>query len=130
MELKRDLDSRLPDGTTNEVRMPQFKGTFTNKIRNKGLFESATKATIGTIKNELAETFCESSEDTDFGSDQTYNTLDEDIFENKLAFEKEKLNRLPIYGVNKLVDTSQLSTDLFHSMFAYAGMANTYAALN
>ena len=130
MELKRDLDSRLPDGTTNEVRMPQFKGTFTNKIRNKGLFESATKATIGTIKNELAETFCESSEDTDFGSNQTYNTLEEDIFQNKLAFEKEKLNRLPIYGVNKLVDTSQLSTDLFHSMFAYAGMANTYAALN
>ena len=52
------------------------------------------------------------------------------MFQNQLAFEKEKINRVPLYGVNKLKDPSELSTDLFYSTFAYAGMANSYAAMS
>lgn len=130
MQLKKSLDSRLPEGSTNSVRMPQFKGTFMNRVRNRRLTDNATSAFGGSLRTALRETFCESSEDTDYGSDQTYNNIEEDIFQNKLAFEKEKLNRLPIYGINKLKDMTEISTDLFQSTLAYAGMANTYAAFD
>lgn len=130
MQLKADLDRRLPEGSMPLHRMPQFKGTFSNKIRNRRLFENSSKATIHTVMTEIRDTFCEDSEDTDFGSQQTYNTIDEDMFQNQLAFEKEKINRVPLYGVNKLKDPSELSTDLFYSTFAYAGMANSYAAMS
>lgn len=130
MQLKKSLDSRLPEGSTNSVRMPQFKDTFMGRVRNRRLTDNAASAFGGSLRTALRETFCESSEDTDYGSDQTYNNIEEDIFQNKLAFEKEKLNRLPIYGINKLKDMTEISTDLFQSTLAYAGMANTYAAFD
>ena len=130
MALKRELDGFLPDGSTNPYRMPQFKGRTMNRIRNRKLFESTGKAIAHTLRKQLAETFVEDSEDTDFGSDQTYNTIEEDMFTNQLEFEKEKINRVPLYGINKLKDMDEISTDLFHSTLAYAGMAHSYAALN
>lgn len=130
MQFKIDLDKRLPEGSIPFYRMPQFKGTFSNKIRNRRLFENASKATIHTVMTEIRDTFCEDSEDTDFGSQQTYNTIEEDMFQNKLAFEKEKINRVPLYGINKLKDSSEISTDLFYSTFAYSGMVNSYAAIS
>lgn len=129
MALKRKLDSRLPEGSTNVYRMPQFKGTFLNKVRNKKLTESTNTAVKSTICQNIRNTFCEDSEDRDFGSELTYNSIEEDIFANELAYEKEKINRLPIFGINKLKDPSDISTDLFYSMFAYSGMVNSYAAM-
>ena len=128
MILKASLDDRLPEGSTFAVRMPQFKGTFTNIVRNQN--SRIDKAVGSALRSKLRDTFCESSEDTDFGSDQTYNSEEEERFANTLAHEKEKIHRLPIYGVNKLQDMNELSTDIFHSTLAYAGMANTYLAMN
>lgn len=128
MLLKTSLDSRLPEGSTVDVRMPQFKGSFTNIIKNQNT--GFVKATGSALRSKLRDTFCESSEDTDFGSDDTYNSEDEERFANSLAYEKEKIHRLPIYGINKLQDMNELSTDLFHSTLAYAGMANSYLALS
>lgn len=130
MALKVELDGFLPEGSTNKYRMPQFKGTTMNKIRNRGLTENTGKAVAYTLRRELADTFVEDSEDTDFGSDQTYNTIEEDMFSNQLEFEREKLNRVPIYGINKLKDTSEISTDLFQSTLSYAGMTHTYASIS
>lgn len=128
MILKTGLDARLPEGSTLAVRMPQFKGSFTNIVRNQN--KGVKKAVGGALRSKLRDTFCESSEDTDFGSDMTYNSEDEERFANTLAHEKEKIHRLPIYGVNKLQDMNELSTDIFHSTLAYAGMANTYLTMN
>jgi len=36
------------------------------------------------------------------------------------------MKRLPLYGINKLKDINELSTDIFHSTLAYASMAYTY----
>ena len=36
------------------------------------------------------------------------------------------MKRLPLYGINKLKDINELSTDVFHSTLAYASMAYTY----
>ena len=130
MELKQWIDQLLPENSTIPVRMPQFKGTFTNRVKNKHLTSGLGTAIGSSIRTSIRDTFCESSEDTDYGSNQTYNDIEEDVFQNKLAFEKEKLNRLPIYGINKLKNMSEISTDLFQSTLAYAGMASTYAAFN
>lgn len=130
MNLKRELDGFLPNGSTNIYRMPQFKGTTMNKIRNRRMTEGTGKAISYTLRRNLADTFVEDSEDRDFGSDQTYNTIEEDMFSNQLEFEKEKLSRVPIYGINKLRDTGELSTDLLQSTLAYAGMSHTYAGIS
>lgn len=130
MQLKVDLDSRLPEGSTLEVRLPQFKGAFMNRMRNAALTEGKGKAFGHALRGSIMETFCESSEDTDYGSNNTYNSEDEEKFGNALAYEKEKINRLPLFGINKLQDMSELSTNLMQSTLAYAGMANSYAALS
>lgn len=129
MSLKQEIDS-LTDGNGVTYRAPQFKGSTTDKIKNRMLFENSGKAVLHTLRNNLADTFLEDSEDTQFGSQLTYNTINEDMFSNELQAEREKMNRIPLYGINKLKDTSQLSTDLFQSSLAYAGMASSYAALN
>ena len=43
---------------------------------------------------------------------------------------EKKSNRLPTYGINLLKNSDDLSTDLFQSMLAYAGMAHTNEAMN
>ena len=130
IRLKTNIDSRLGDVHTKGHRAPQFKGTFIDKVGNKRLFEGTGAAIRHTIRGEIRDTFCESSEDTHYGSDATYNSEAEMLFYDKLAYEKEKVNRVPLYGINKLEDTSELSTDIFHSLLAYSGMANQYLAMS
>lgn len=130
IQLKRNIDSRLGEVHTKYYRAPQFKGTFMDKVRNKRLYEGTADAIKHTVIGEIRDTFCETSEDYEYGSNATYNSEDEQLFHDKLSFEKEKLNRVPLYGINLLQDMSELSTDIFHSMLAYSGMANQYAALS
>ena len=131
VRLKTSIDSRLGDVHTRSHRAPQFKGTFIDKVNNKMLFdEGVGKAIRSTIRGEIRDTFCESSEDTDYGSEATYNSEAEMLFYDKVAYEKEKINRVPLYGINKLSDTSELSTDIFYSLLAYSGMANQYLAMS
>jgi len=52
------------------------------------------------------------------------------MFKNDLDFEKDKLNRLPLFGINKLSDLNDLSTDLFHSTLSFASMALTHYSIN
>lgn len=130
VQLKRNIDSRLGETHTKDYRAPQFKGTFVDKVNNRRLYERTSSAITHTVMGELRDIFCESSEDTDYGSNSTYNSQDEQLFHDKLAYEREKLNRVPLYGINKLSDMAELSTDIFHSMLAYSGMANQFAALS
>lgn len=127
-DLKKDLDARIPEGSTTPVRAPQFKGRFINRVKNQDV--SKGKAIKHALRGMLLDTFCESSEDTDYGSDQTYNSEEEELFANALAHEKEKIHRLPLFGINKLQDMTELSTDLFQSTLAYASMANSHLAMS
>lgn len=130
MALKTSLDERLPEGSTLSVRMPQFKGTFTSEVKNRSLYESKASALKHSLRTSFLENFCESSEDQDFGSLNTYNSEEEELFGNAIDYEKEKMHRLPLFGINKLKDMAELSTDLFHSTLAYASMANSYLAMS
>lgn len=129
-ELKDGLDRKISIGATISCRAPQFKGTFTNKLQNKRMLYSLPGALRRTLRDELLETFCESSEDTDYGDLSTMNNPYDELMGTPMDYEKEKPNRLPLFGINKLEDMTQLSTDIFHSLLSYASMANSYSALN
>lgn len=129
-QIKEELDSLLPDGATHNWRAPQFKGTFMNKVQNKRMLMSRGKSYKKAVRDEILETFCESSEDTDYGDQTTMNNPNEELMGTPMDYEKEKPNRLPMFGINKLQDMTQLSTDIFHSLLSYASMANSYSALN
>lgn len=130
MEIKKELDSRLSPGATHLWRVPQFKGTFSNRLANKRNLMSRGKAMKLSIRDSILETFCESSEDTDYGDNTTLNSPYDNLLGTPMDYEQEKVNRVPVFGINKLEDMSQLSTDIFHSMLSYASMANSYQALN
>lgn len=135
MQLKQELDSQLPEGATVSYRLPQFRGTFMNSVRNKAILEGGhfkkTKSWFKTFgRRVLLESFTETADDTDYGNMTTMNHPDEELLGTKLDFESERASRLPIFGVNKLKNMSDLSSDIFHSTLAYASMANSYTTLS
>lgn len=129
LSLKREIDKRMPEGSTRALRAPQFRGTFTNEVGNRGLYEGTLKAIGSTLRRDLLNTVVVTSDDIEFGDETTYSD-GEDLFETALSQEKERLNKVPTFGIKLLPDTNELSTDFFHSMLSYAGMANTYAAMS
>lgn len=129
MEIKQQLD-QLVEGSMPTHRAPQFKGTFMNRIRNRGSRLNPKLYAKGMWEHIKEGVVLDVEDAGEFGSAATYNAPEEDMFGNQLAFEKEKLNRLPMFGINKLKDMTALSTDIFHSMLAYASMATHYAAMN
>lgn len=134
-KIKEELDSMLPVGATVSHRLPQFRGTFMNSVRNaapleKGMFKKANawRKTFG--RRVILESFVETSEDYDYGSLHTMNSPEEELLGTKLNYEEERAQRLPVFGINKMKNMQDLSTDLFHSMLSYAAMATSYQCLD
>ena len=134
-KIKEELDSMLPVGATVSWRLPQFRGTFMNSVRNsrpleKGAFKTANawRKTFG--RRVILESFVETSEDYDYGDLHTMNSPDEELLGTRLNYEEERAQRLPVFGVNKMKNMNDLSTDLFHSMLSYAAMATSYQCLD
>ena len=138
LELKGSLDDLLiyqsyngemvEAAHTHLYRMPQFRGSTQNRIENLKMTNPLGKAVSGAIRQNLINAFTITSEDRDYGSAMTHNTIAEDVFSDRLDFEKEKVKRVPLYGINKLKDMSELNTDIFSGLLQYAAMANTYVA--
>lgn len=142
MAIKVKLDNMLPEGSTNalHIRAPQFTGTTAQRLRHA--FRGSSPITTGfkAIGRETLIKFCMATPDEiEYGGD--YNTLDEDdtqILEAGLANSKTKavqnylntIDRVPLYGVRKLPNASDISTDLVQSTLAYAAMATSYKHLN
>lgn len=115
---------------TYKYRMPQFRGSTLNRTTNlrNSLKMSIPKAFMTSLRKTLIELFVESSEDRDYGDMTTFNEED-DGFITGIEFENAKVNRIQIYGINKLKNPEDLKTDLFAGLAQYAAMANTYSAL-
>lgn len=138
LEIKKDLDDLITYQSyngqivyaahTNLYRIPQFIGSTQNRIENLNRNMSLRKSISGALRQNVINIFTVTSEDRDYGSAATHNVIDEDVFSDSLDFEKEKIKRVPLYGINKLKDMSQLNTDLFSGLLQYSAMANTYAA--
>ena len=134
LKLKESLDAKLPFGSTVSYRLPQFRGTLMNSVRNaKPLEEGSAKGlkafgkTFG--RRAILESFVETADDTEYGDMNSMNSPDEEWLGTKLNYEDERAARIPTFGINKLQNMTDLSTDLCHSMLAYASMACSYGCL-
>lgn len=110
INLKRNLDYRLPARYVRFNKAPQIRRDFLERVIGKGnkfqyLWES--------FKDNLVRR----EDDTEF----VYARQD---------FEGNQIYNLPIYYTRPLKDKNDLSTDCTSTMIAYAAMANDYAAMN
>lgn len=132
MELKARMDARLPDRCTESWRAPQFRGSYISNVSKQVQMNTTLHKAIGVaFMDTLRDKFCDSVEDSaEFGSDSNYNNPEDRIFEDNIAYQREKIGRIPLYGINKLKDKRQLSTNIFHSLVAYSTMSNTFQQMN
>lgn len=130
-ELKENMDGVLPKGATTPYRAPQFVGRFGHVFRNLQMIRNNSwEAFGGAVRNKMQQLYkVQEDEAWMFGSDNEFNELADDPLENSMYYEREKINRLPLFGINKLHDMSKLSTDLFGTLLAYGSMAATYNAM-
>lgn len=110
INLKRNLDYRLPAKYVRFNKAPQIRRDFLERVMGRGnkfqyLWES--------FKDNLVRR----EDDTEFA----YARQD---------FEGNQIYNLPIYYTRPLKDKNDLSTDCTSTMIAYAAMANDYAAMN
>lgn len=107
---------------THSFRAPQFKGTFCDRLvrRHNNPIKSLWDMARSTVKID--------ADDTDFGDVQSYDTVEEEesVLGVGLARGYEALRRIPYYGIRKLRDEDQLSTDIFMSSLLYAHMAHAH----
>ena len=130
IKIKQELDNKyLPVGATKYYRLPQFRGTFTQRLKNNGISMSLDAGPIKALRSKTAELFTVDSDDYQFGNCHHYNTLEEDMFRDKVDHDRNKVDRLAMYGINKLQDPKDITRDLFHGMLAYGAMAHSYNAL-
>lgn len=134
-KIKEELDSILPVGSTISYRLPQFRGTFMSAVRNAASQERGKLKTVKAWgktfgRRVILESFVETSEDYDYGDVSTMNSPDEELLGTKLNYEEERAARIPVFGINKMKNMADLSTDLFHSMLSYAAMATSYQCLD
>lgn len=131
MELKESMDALLPKNATVAVRAPQFTGQLRHKFRNlKGQHNNAGAFGRAIRRRAHDLVYVKPEEAYLFGSNNEFNELNEDPLENEEYFEKEKIDRLPLFGINKLHNMNDLSTDLFGGLLQYGSMAATYAAMS
>jgi hypothetical protein len=131
MELKDEMDSLLGPGATVRWRAPQMTGRFAHWFRNLQAKMGSNRAALGgALRRKCQDLWVVRPEEAYlFGTDNEFNEIEEDPLENNMYFEKDKVNRLPVYGINKLKNMDDLSTDLFGTLMEYGSMAATYAAM-
>lgn len=135
LDIKRSLDDLLPMGATETHRLPQFRGTFTSAIRRKAEEKSGplkkTRSWLSTLgRRGFLDLFSESSEEQDYGDQVTMNNVKEEYIGTEMKYESQRVERLPIFGVNKIAIKADLSSDLIGSLGAYAAMATTFDAMS
>lgn len=135
MALKDDMDALLPPGATTRWRAPQMVGRFKHKYRNtklkmKNIVKKGQSAFGRALRMQAANTFHVNEDEAwMYGSNNEFNELAEDPLENETFFERDTVNRIPLYGINKLKKMEQLSTDIFGTMLSYGSMAATHNCL-
>lgn len=131
-DIKAESDEKINSAdrtaaATAHNRLPQFRGDFVDRVRTISHNSNIVKATLSTLRTDIVTTFCEDALDEDYGSNVTYNSKKDGAITDT-DLEKEQIHRLPVFGINRLKNMDELSTDLFSSLLAYDAMANSYLA--
>ena len=130
MQIKEDMDAFLPKNATVTWRAPQMTGRFSHRYRNLKTRMGNTPAFWKAMRREVGDWYTiRPDEAWKFGSNNEFNTIEEDPLEDEMYFQREKINRLPLFGINKLKNRDDLSTDIFGTMVQYGSMAATYNAM-
>lgn len=121
-----DIDLRI-EGHKPVHRAPQFHATFINLINNKIRERKSVIAGIASgIWNYIKQALRQENNPEFFGSEATYNSKEE--AKDSLVEIMDRPKRVPLFGINKIKDPSNMSTDLISSGIAYAAMANRNSA--
>lgn len=129
-DFKMGLDQLLPKGSIPSHRVPQFNTTtLADGIRNRSYMDKKSKL-LDHMISKMRDTVVGTVEDIEFGSLDTYNRQSDMTFEDAFILREDGINRLPIYGVNKLKNIDNLSTNLFHNLLSYSVMARTYEGIS
>lgn len=114
VDLKSQLDKNLGrEGHTRPYRLPQFRGDAIERVKTalqqeESKIGGATKA-IGEV---ISEQWSLTSEDIDYGSDLHYSSVEDDFLDDTGGGQYgETVNRLPLYGINKLEDVTYTVLD-------------------
>ena len=135
MALKDDMDALLPQGATVRWRAPQMVGRWKHRYRNTKLrmkdTAGKTNSALGrSLRMQIATSWAvNENEAWMYGSNNEFNEITDDPLENPMFFERDTVNRIPLYGINKLKNMDELSTDIFGTMLAYGSMAATHNCL-
>lgn len=131
IQLKESKEGNIRGAAS--YRLPQISGTaismFPQYVRRDGLLKGAKSAILRKLRLDVITR----NDPQDFGSEETYNTREEDWFSTEYRYELEKINRLPIYGVSRYSKEkrrTQLSTNIVNTMIAYCNMANVYNSMH
>lgn len=125
VNIKKELDDLLPPGAVSiqGIRAPQFK-----KAIHGASIMSSREAYI-------SQTMGRDPSITTYGGENSA-IEEESLFDEDIIFDEEHLEKLssiekvPLFGIKKLNNMNQLSTDLTQSLLAYAHMAYSNNCLN
>ena len=142
VRIKQSLDQFIEEYHPNSItshRLPQFRGTTISKMKHKNTYVSPEgprnlrqrvhdtlmqkNSAYRTLHDEFIANFFEDALDEDFGDNSCYNNEEDTFFKGSALTDREYMRRVPVYGVNKLSDLHNLSTDVVYSTMQYAAMA-------
>lgn len=142
IKIKQSLDEYVEEYHPHSItshRLPQFRGTFISNTKHKSTYEvpegprnrrqrlhdwGMQKVNVyRNIHDKFIAAFYADALDEDFGDNSTFNNEDDYFFDHADLSDNEMLRRIPVYGVNKLKDMHNLSTDVVFSTMHYAAMA-------
>lgn len=136
VELKKELDAKLAGtGYKSIHRLPQFRGIATDKLKtaleHSGWDVSKLAKGAGqVIWDEVVQAFSVTSEDPEYGVD-VLNDVENELYDpNGGETLGKEIQRMPLFGINKLDNMELLSRDLFYSTLMYASMACKYESMS
>lgn len=136
VEIKRELDAKLKDtGYRSIHRLPQFRGIVTDKLKTAlehGGWDISklAKGAGQAIWDEITQAYSITSEDSDYGVD-VLNDVENELYDpNGGKTLGKEIQRMPLFGINKLDNMELLSRDLFYSTLMYAAMACKYDSMS
>ena len=99
--------------------IPQYRAGAINRIKNKRLIKDTDLYDERHVKEINLDITSE-----EFGCPIMDTSLNE--FNDEISLTSDAVRRIPLYGINKLSDMRDLSTNLFESLSVYASMAHKY----
>lgn len=128
MGIKKELDAMLPDGTTSTLNVIRIRKDLIDRLLNN----KTSKGTVAQIIDSLKDAFHRTSEDTEYGGQQSEGSKSEEKRNVLMDFEGREVERLPIYYINSREgeNPENLSDDMNNTLLAYAQMATNYFQMN